>query len=172
MDSVIFFYVQYNHYLLRIIVFSDFICYMDRVLTKRVCRSIEKVTKNSKKLLNTIIADIRCWSVEKYAAFFYSLAYARRKILTLFACQQRISAIAINKSFLLFFAVFFYIQQTFSPSAPLLWYLTHVLMSMTSPGVPCNSTHYRYLWFNIINNWWPKGTCTIIISYNECLLSL
>ena len=78
-------------------------------------KSLQVYRKSSKKCLLNATADIRRWNVEKCDAFFLQTAYARRKILTFFAFQRRKSAIAVSKHFLPFFAVFFYIQQTFVP---------------------------------------------------------
>ena len=80
---------------------------------KRVCRSREKVAKNSKKFLLNAIVDIYCCNVETKSCIFPVCIRPYRRNLTLFACQQQKSSFVVCK---LFFAVFFYIQQTFRPN--------------------------------------------------------
>ena len=63
--------------------------------------------KISNKFRLNAIAD----NIEKYSAFFTDCIYARRNILTFFACERLISAIAVCKRFLLIFALFFYIPS-------------------------------------------------------------
>ena len=84
--------------------------------TKTVYRSVEKVAINSKKKLPNAIADIRCWNVEKYAAFFYSLHTRVEKFWHSLHVSNEYQLLRLANVFCCFFAVFFYIQQTFSPS--------------------------------------------------------
>ena len=73
---------------------------------KKVFKSVKKAAKNSRKHLQNEITDIRCWNVEKYTAFFYSM-------------QKNYDILCMNISYCgqqTFFAVFcsvLYMQEIF-----------------------------------------------------------
>ena len=67
----------------------------------------------TEKCLLNGIANIQRWHVKNTLRLS---SLARRKILVFVAFQRQISAIAVCKHFMPFFAVLFYMQQTFSPN--------------------------------------------------------
>ena len=82
--------------------------------TKRVCRSIEKVAKNSRKyMLNAIADDIRRWNVEKYEAFFYSLHTRVEKFWHSLHFSNENQLLRLANIFCLFFSNSFHMQQFF-----------------------------------------------------------